>query len=188
MSVRFGARPVISGRVIKHCLCISREICTVPSLYRPSTDGLIITAAFPLTLAQFPDAPQFRTAGWFCVAAMESVPGNAVKPLSTSFTRNCCCLTYIRQSRKLKCTDMFVTILVSSSQRTSLLECPNFCNPLTRFYQVPLYIVLVGGLKGVRYVVNEVLLNPIASDSFGFRNVVFFIIFIVGGFIGMILL
>ena len=22
------------GRVIKHCLCISREICTVPSLYR----------------------------------------------------------------------------------------------------------------------------------------------------------
>ena len=30
-----------SGRVIKHCLCISREICTVPSLYRPSTDGLI---------------------------------------------------------------------------------------------------------------------------------------------------
>ena len=31
----------ISGPVIKHCLCISREICTVPSLYRPSTDGLI---------------------------------------------------------------------------------------------------------------------------------------------------
>ena len=25
---------------IKHCLRISREICTVPSLYRPSTDGL----------------------------------------------------------------------------------------------------------------------------------------------------
>ena len=23
---------------------------------------------FPLTLAQFPDTPQFRTAGWFCVA------------------------------------------------------------------------------------------------------------------------
>ena len=34
-------RSFISGRVIKHCLCISREICTVPSLYRPSTDGLI---------------------------------------------------------------------------------------------------------------------------------------------------
>ena len=29
-----------SFRVIKHCLC-SREICTVRSLYRPSTDGLI---------------------------------------------------------------------------------------------------------------------------------------------------
>ena len=39
----FGARLVISGRVIKHCLYISREICTVPSLYRPSTDGLIVT-------------------------------------------------------------------------------------------------------------------------------------------------
>ena len=34
----FGARLVISGRVIKHCLCISRELCTMPSLYRPSTD------------------------------------------------------------------------------------------------------------------------------------------------------
>ena len=32
---------VVSRRVIKHCLCISREISTVPSLYRPSTDGLI---------------------------------------------------------------------------------------------------------------------------------------------------
>ena len=31
---------------IKHCLCISREICTVPSLYRPSTDGLILHWAF----------------------------------------------------------------------------------------------------------------------------------------------
>ena len=30
---------------LKHCLCISREICTVPSLYRPSTDGLIFLVA-----------------------------------------------------------------------------------------------------------------------------------------------
>ena len=37
-----GAPLVVSRRVIKHCLCMSREICTVPSLYRPSTDGLII--------------------------------------------------------------------------------------------------------------------------------------------------
>ena len=29
----FGAPLVVSRRVIKHCLCISREICTVPSLY-----------------------------------------------------------------------------------------------------------------------------------------------------------
>ena len=31
---------VVSLRGIKHCLCISCEVCTVPSLYRPSTDGL----------------------------------------------------------------------------------------------------------------------------------------------------
>ena len=35
---------VVSWRVIKHCLCRSHEIiCTVPSLYRPYTDGLICT-------------------------------------------------------------------------------------------------------------------------------------------------
>ena len=36
----FGAPLVVSRRVIKHCLCISREICTVPSLYRPSNKVL----------------------------------------------------------------------------------------------------------------------------------------------------
>ena len=41
MSVRFWRWAGHFGGVIKHCLCISREICTVPSLYRPSTDGLI---------------------------------------------------------------------------------------------------------------------------------------------------
>ena len=161
-----------------------------------------INAAFPLTLAQFPDTPQFRTAGWFCVAVGVTLLLLQLLLFHGECTWQCSRVSLnkfhkklllfdIRQSRKLKCTDMFVTILVSSSQRTFVLECPNFCNPLTRFYQVPLYIVLVGGLKGVRYVVNEVLLNPIASDSFGFSSKemsYFFIIFIVGGFIGMILL
>ena len=55
MSVRFGARLVISRRVIKHCLCISREICTVPSLYRPSTDGLIKAAS--QSVSQSPSRP-----------------------------------------------------------------------------------------------------------------------------------
>ena len=41
-----GAPLVVSRRVIKHCLCMSREICTVPSLYRPSTDGLIIIKVY----------------------------------------------------------------------------------------------------------------------------------------------
>ena len=40
MSVRFWRSAGHFGEVIKHCLCISREICTVPSLYRPSTNGL----------------------------------------------------------------------------------------------------------------------------------------------------
>ena len=41
MSVRFWRSACRSRRVIKYCLCMSREIFTVPSLYRPSTDGLI---------------------------------------------------------------------------------------------------------------------------------------------------
>ena len=38
MFVRFWRS---AGHFGANCLCISREICTVPSLYRPSTDGLI---------------------------------------------------------------------------------------------------------------------------------------------------
>ena len=29
-------------------------------------------------------------------------------------------------------------------------------------------MILTGGLKGIRYILVEVLLNPIISDSFGF--------------------
>ena len=35
---------------------------------------------------------------------------------------------------------------------------------------MPLFLILLGGLKGTRYVVPEVLLNPILSDSFGFSE------------------
>ena len=58
-------------------------------------------------------------------------------------------------------------------------------------YQVPLYVIVAGGLKGIRYVVNEVLVNPIATDSFGLSErdmTYFFIIYILGAFVGMILL
>ena len=37
-------------------------------------------------------------------------------------------------------------------------------------YEVPLYLIFVGGVKGMRYVLPEVLLNPILSDSFVFSN------------------
>ena len=42
MSVRFWRSAGHFGASYKALfICISREICTVPSLYRPSTDGLI---------------------------------------------------------------------------------------------------------------------------------------------------
>ena len=37
-------------------------------------------------------------------------------------------------------------------------------------HKVPLYLIFVGGVKGMRYVLPEVLLNPILSDSFGFSE------------------
>ena len=47
--------------------------------------------------------------------------------------------------------------------------------------KIPLYIILVGGVKGARYVLPEVLLNPIVSDSFGFSEkeitYIFFVLF-----------
>ena len=45
----------------------------------------------------------------------------------------------------------------------------NFLNLLC-LYKVPLYVMFVGGVKGVRYVLPEVLVNPILSDSFGFSD------------------
>ena len=37
-------------------------------------------------------------------------------------------------------------------------------------HKVPLYLIFVGGVKGMRYTLPEVLLNPILSDSFGFSD------------------
>ena len=37
-------------------------------------------------------------------------------------------------------------------------------------HKVPLYLIFVGGVKGIRYALPEVLLNPILSDSFGFSE------------------
>ena len=56
---------------------------------------------------------------------------------------------------------------------------------------MPLYIILVGGVKGARYVLPQVLLNPIVSDSFGLsenETTYFFILFFGGSVFGVVLL
>ena len=41
---------------------------------------------------------------------------------------------------------------------------------LKMIHKVPLYLIFIGGVKGIRYALPEVLLNPILSDSFGFSD------------------
>ena len=36
--------------------------------------------------------------------------------------------------------------------------------------QIPLYILSLGGAKAIRFVVMQVMINPITSDSFGFSE------------------
>ena len=57
--------------------------------------------------------------------------------------------------------------------------------------KIPLYIILVGGVKGARFVLPEVLLNPIVSDSFGFsekETTYFFILIFLGSLFGVLLM
>ena len=57
--------------------------------------------------------------------------------------------------------------------------------------KLPLYIILVGGVKGACYVLPEVLLNPIVSDSFGFSEedtTYFSIVIFVGAGISSVLM
>ena len=58
-------------------------------------------------------------------------------------------------------------------------------------FKIPLYIILVGAFMGPRYVLPEVLLNPILSDSFGFsekETTYFFILFFVVSVVGVVLM
>ena len=62
---------------------------------------------------------------------------------------------------------------------------------LTRMVKIPLYIILVGGVKGARYVLPELLLNPIVSDSFGFSEKeisYIFVVFFGGSVFGVVTL
>ena len=66
-----------------------------------------------------------------------------------------------------------------------------FFNLLCNIYKVPLYVIFVGGVKGVRYVMPEVMVNPILSDSFGFsdeKTSLFFLIIVLCNPIGTALL
>ena len=56
--------------------------------------------------------------------------------------------------------------------------------------KIPLYILFVGGIKGARYVLTEVLVSPILSDQFGFAATeigYFFLSYSVGQVIGSLL-
>ena len=49
--------------------------------------------------------------------------------------------------------------------------------------KIPLYVIFVGGVKSACYVLPDVLLNPIVSDSFGFseKETTYFVILFIGG-------
>ena len=81
----------------------------------------IITAAFPLTLAQFPDTPQFRTAGWFCVAVGVTLLLLQLLLFHGECTWQCSRVSLSKFHKKLpslkigkiNCGDLFVKVLVS---------------------------------------------------------------------------
>ena len=54
-----------------------------------------------------------------------------------------------------------------------------------------MYVIIAGSLKGMRYVINEVLVNPIASDSFGFSDedmTYLYTVYLLGTCVALILL
>lgn len=64
------------------------------------------------------------------------------------------------------------------------------CEVIALTSKIPLYILLVGGVKGARYVLTEVLVSPILSDQFGFyekETSYFFLSYSVGQVIGSFL-
>lgn len=64
------------------------------------------------------------------------------------------------------------------------------CEVVALILKIPLYILLVGGIKGARYALTEVLVSPILSDQFGFAAIeigYFFLSYSVGQVIGSFL-
>ncbi|CAI8044642.1 hypothetical protein GBAR_LOCUS24744 [Geodia barretti] len=114
--------------------------------------GRVVGIGFPLILAQFPNTPQFRTAGWFCMASGVALLLMQLLLFHGECAWKCPKINFMGYQKKLSsfgtlnCGEVFVKIVV------------------------PVYVIIVGGLKGLRYVVNEVLINPIATDSFGFSD------------------
>ena len=145
---------------------------------------------FPAILAQFPETPQFRPAGWFCVAAGVTLlllqlllfhgecAWHCSKPIKKDLLRQLG--TFTNHSWKKKLCVIFVSIINSVNLRLLFF--------LKMILQVPLYVIVTGGVKGMRYILVEVLLNPIISDTFGFSAkdsaVFFFVVFSTGPLIG----
>jgi len=64
------------------------------------------------------------------------------------------------------------------------------CEVIVLMSKIPLYILLVGGVKGARYVLTEVLVSPILSDQFGFHEIetsYFFLSYSAGQVVGSFL-
>jgi hypothetical protein len=131
----------------------------------------IHVAGFPIILAQFPETPQFRTAGWFCLA----VGVVLLVLLLVLFHGECAWQPYTR------------------------LRYPRRFPPCTRkrvdeklFFSIviPAYVIVVGGVKGIRYLLPTKMMMPIVADAFGYseRDAVYLtIVFFVGTVIGLVL-
>ena len=93
---------------------------------------------------------------------------------------NCSKSNTAKNTKKLKSdnkleqslTTSLCKVFVSSKQKVYILF--KQCISVTKFFnakiKVPIFVVVIGGLKGMRYVLPEVLINPVLSDSFGFSN------------------
>jgi MFS family permease len=84
--------------------------------------GRVIGIGFPLILAQFPNTPQFRTAGWFCMASGVALLLMQLLLFHGECAWKCPDINFIRYQKKLSsfgkldCGEVFVKIVVSIPQ------------------------------------------------------------------------
>ena len=158
----------------------------------------LFSAVFPIALVQF-DVDQFRPPGWFCagigvlllllqlaVFRGECVRTTDGKSSNTSVRRTWKML----RSGELKFSSLFCTVGVSLTNYTHHIEAPlRICVFVLTSSKIPLYILLVGGVKGARYVIPDMLLSPILADSFGLSGeyISYFFLSVLGSIIGTLI-